>query len=69
MVTYALPAERQVEIRDINHPLVAYQRQKLDDVGKKLVETKHSCVELMNAFCSSEKEVVSLESPCSQVLS
>jgi hypothetical protein len=41
--------------------LVAYQRQQLDDAGKKLVETKHLCVELMDALRSSEKEVAFLE--------
>jgi hypothetical protein len=61
MVTYALATERQVQIRDINYPVVAYQRQQLDDAGKKLVETKHLCVELMDALRSSEKEVAFLE--------
>jgi hypothetical protein len=62
MVTYALlAAERQVEIRDINYPLVACQRQQIDGLNQKLAETNNLCVELMDVVRSSEKEVAFLE--------
>jgi hypothetical protein len=61
MVTDALATKRRVEIRDINYPLMAYQGQQLGNVCKKLADTKHLCVELMDALRSSEKEVAFLE--------
>jgi hypothetical protein len=37
MVTYAVVGERQVDIKYINYPLVAYQRHQIDGLSKKLV--------------------------------
>ena len=61
MVTYALAIERQVQIRDINYPVLEYQLKQNQELRQKLTETQHLCVELMDIVRASEREVAFLE--------